>query len=50
MTGSIDSMPKAEVERRLADLKKRFPKVVNVLSREKKKRDERKEYMENDKT
>ena len=50
LTGSIDSMPKAEVERRLADLKKRFPKVVNVLSREKKKRDERKEYMENDKT
>ena len=50
LTGSIDSMPKAEVERRIADLKKRFPKVVNALSREKKKGNEREEYLENDKT
>jgi phage terminase small subunit len=50
LTGSIDSMPKAEVERRLADLKKRFPKVVNAISREKKTEDEREEHLENNST
>ena len=42
LTGSIDNMPKQEVERRLEELKKRFPKVINGLAIEVKNKSERK--------
>jgi 23S rRNA pseudoU1915 N3-methylase RlmH len=42
LTGSIDNMPKQEVERRLEELKKRFPKVVDSVALEVKEKNERK--------
>jgi len=44
LTGSIDNMPKQEVERRLEELKKRFPKVINSIASEVKKSDEGKKF------
>ena len=41
LTGSIDNMPKQEVERRLEELKKRFPKVVDSVAFEVKEKNER---------
>jgi|TARA_R100000084_G_scaffold100200_1_gene54818 phage terminase small subunit len=50
LTGSIDNMAKDEVEKRLADLKKRFPKVINAVAIEEKESGEREKSLEKNST